>query len=243
MKVVATIEARMNSTRLPGKMLLPVNGKPILLHLVNRIRQVSSIDEIVLATTSNTTDDDLAAFAETNNLKYFRGSEENVMSRVIEAADSAKAEVIVEIIGDCPLIDPGIVEQTIQMFLHNSCDYVYNRQVPSFPDGMDVQVYKLDTLKKSAAMTDDQLDYEHVTRHIRQHPEIFSHMHLVAPPELHWPDLELLLDEEDDYEFLKIIIEHFGDQNPYFSCREIVELLQCRPELLSINHGVKRRSS
>ena len=106
MKIVATIEARMTSSRLPGKVLLPVQGKPMLYHLVNRLKAVPSINEIVLATTINSTDDVLIDFAKQESILSYRGSEEDVMSRVIGAAETADADVIVEITGDCPIIDP-----------------------------------------------------------------------------------------------------------------------------------------
>lgn len=242
MRIVATIEARMTSTRLPGKVLLPANGKPMLAHLVNRLKQVPSVDEIVLATTVNETDQVLVDFAASQDIRVFRGSEEDVMSRVIGAGDSAWAEIIVEITGDCPVIDPLLVEQTIRMFLHNPCDYASNAHVRSYPVGMDTQVYRLATLKRSFAMTDHPLDREHVTRHIRLHPELFSQVHLVAAPDQHWPELGLTLDEPADYELLKKIIEYFGDENPCFSCREAIQLLrQVHPEWVQINLKVKRK--
>ena len=199
MKIVATIEARMTSTRLPGKVLLNAAGKPMLEHLVKRLRAVPSLDEIVLATTGNATDNILEEFSKQIGLACYRGSEDDVMARVIGAAQSAFADVVVEITGDCPIIDPQIVEQTIQMFKAHQADYVSNALVRSFPDGMDTQVFYLETLQRSAAMTDDSLDHEHVTLHIRNHPELFSHVHLVSPPEIHWPELGLKLDEPTDH--------------------------------------------
>ena len=241
MKIVSTIEARMTSTRLPGKVLLPANGKPMLEHLVNRLKQVKSIQEIVLATTVNQTDDCLVEFAQQQGISWFRGSEEDVMLRVIGAAESASADIIVEITGDCPIIDPLIVEQTIQMFLYNSCDYVSNDQIPGYPVGMGSAVFRLETLKRSAEMTNDPLDHEHVTLHIRNHPELFSHIYLVAPPDLYWPDLELTLDEQKDYELIKLLIDHYGDSNPFFTCREVIELLRNKPDWVAINKDVKRK--
>lgn len=243
MKIVATIEARMTSSRLPGKVMLPANGKPMLDHLINRLKQVPSLDEIVLATTTNNTDKVLVDFATVhNNVSVFRGSEDDVMSRVIGAAESAGADIIVEITGDCPIIDPLIVEQTIQMFLHNPCDYCSNVQARSYPVGMDTQVFKLDTLKRSFAMTCHKLDREHVTRHIRINPELFSQIHLIAAPDQHWPDLGLTLDEQKDYKLLKNIIEYFGNENKSFSCREILHLLrQVHPEWIDINKYVTRK--
>jgi len=241
MKVVATIEARMMSTRLPGKVLLKAAGKPMIEHLINRLRSVPSIDEIVLATTTNSADSVLQDFAKKAGVSCYRGSENDVMARVIGAAESIQADVVVEITGDCPIIDPQIVEQTIRMFSANQADYVSNCHIRSYPDGMDVQVFRLDTLKRSIAMTDDMIEHEHVTLHIRNHPELFSQLHLLASPETHWPELGLTLDEPSDYELIRKIIEYFDATNPLFGCREVIQLLIQNPSWLEINQAVVRK--
>lgn len=241
MKTVATIEARMTSSRLPGKVLLPVFGKPMLHHLVTRLRMVPSLDAIVLATTVNADDDVLEAFAREEGIGFFRGSEEDVMSRVIGAAASADADIVVEITGDCPLVDPQIVEQVIRMFHAHQAAYVSNAHIRSFPDGMDVQVFRLETLRASAAMTDDPLDHEHVTLHIRNHPELFPPVHLVAPPEQHWPELGVTLDDPRDYALISRIMEHFGESHARASCLEIVRLLRAHPDWVALNQDVTRK--
>lgn len=243
MRIVAIIEARMTSSRLPGKVLLQAAGKPMLEHLVNRLRAVPSLQEIVLATTTNRTDDELKEFSIRMGIGCYRGSENDVMNRVVGAAELVKADVVVEITGDCPIIDPEIVEQTIVAFKANKSDYVSNSHIRSFPDGMDTQVFWLDALKRSAAMTSDALDHEHVTLHIRNHPEIFSKSNLLAPPELHWPELGLTLDEPKDYELLKKIIEYFEPNNPLFNCLEIIKLLRQNPEWVAINQSVVRKGN
>jgi spore coat polysaccharide biosynthesis protein SpsF len=242
-KIVATIEARMSSSRLPGKVLLPAAGIPMLEHLVRRLSAVQSIDQIVLATTVNAADEPLVELAERLRIAAFRGAEDDVMQRVIDAAASVNADVVVEITGDCPIIDPEIVEQTIRMFKVHQADYVSNSLVRGYPDGMDTQVFRLETLKRSAAMTNAPLDREHVTLHICNHPELFTHVHLVAPPEMHWPDLGLTLDERSDYELLKRIIEHFEADNPLFSCLDVVRFLRQFPEFVEINKNVVRKGN
>ena len=241
MKIIATIEARMTSSRLPGKVLLPAAGKPMLAHLVNRLRAVPSLQGMVIATTTNKTDDVLEAFAQQMGIDCFRGSEEDVMRRVIGAAESVGADVVVEITGDCPIIDPEIIEQAIRTFKVNHADYVNNCHIQSYPDGMAVQVFRLETLKRSAAMTDDALDHEHVTLHIRNNPKIFSQLHLVAPSDSHWPHLGLTLDEPMDYELLKKIIEYFEPDHSLFSCRDVIELLKRKPDWVAINQAVVRK--
>ncbi len=241
MKIVSTIEARMTSTRLPGKVLLNAANKPLLETLVERLKKSSSIDEIVLATTINESDDCLVELANRLEIFYYRGSEDDVMDRVIKAADSRMAEVVVEITGDCPLIDPWLVEQCIQTFKVNGAEYVSNNHIRSYPDGMDVQVFKLDALKRSASLTRDRLDHEHVTLHIRNNPNLFSLIHLPAPPNLHWPELGLTLDEEADYKLIKNIIEYFASACKEYSLQDIIDLLKSKPEWATINMNVVRK--
>ena len=243
MKVVCSIEARMTSTRLPGKPMLLAAGKPMIEHLFRRLKSVPSIETIVLATTTNHADDDMVEFAKQKSIQVFRGDEEDVMGRVVGAGIAANADIIVEITGDCPIIDPQIVEQAIRFFFENTYDYVGNQHVRSYPDGMDVQVFALSTLKKSASMTSAPLDREHVSLHIRNNPQIFSHLNLVAPPEQHWPELGLTLDEKDDYILLKKIIEYFESSNPMFSCLDVIRFLRENKELLLINETVLRRGN
>jgi len=241
MKIIATIEARMTSSRLPGKVLLQAAGKSMLEHLLNRLQTVPSLNEIVLATTINPSDDILEQFAKSKAISCYRGSENDVMARVIGAAESVDADVVVEITGDCPIIDPQIIEQTIQMFKYNQADYVSNAHIRSYPDGMDTQVFLLETLRRSASITKDALDHEHVTLHIRNHPELFSKLNLIAPQDTHWPQLGLTLDEPKDYELLKKIIEYFEPINPLFSCLDVVNLLKQKPDWVAINEAVIRK--
>lgn len=240
MKTIATIEARMTSSRLPGKVLLPALGKPMLEHLVNRLERVPSLDAIVLATTVNAQDNVLIETAKRLGISFYRGSELDVMERVVGAGDSVAADLLVEITADCPLIDPNIIERHIQIFQKNQYDYVSNVEVRSYPIGMDTQVYRLDTLKKSFRMTQDRLDHEHVTRHIRQNPQLFKQHHVVAEPKDTWPELALTLDEPKDYELIKRVLEHFGRND--FSCSEIISLLRDEhPDWSLINQEVRRK--
>jgi len=240
-KIVAVIEARMGSTRLPGKVLLKVRGKQMLERLVNRIKSIPLINEIVLATTSNQKDNILEKFSIENNIKCYRGSEQDVLSRVIEAGLENKADIIVEITGDCPIIDPNIVKNAINLYLNNQVDYVSNVEIRSYPDGMDVQVYSLTTLMNSADLTKDSLDREHVTLFIRKHPELYTRIDMIAPKELHWPELGLTLDENNDFLLLSKIINKLEPINENFDCHEIIKYLKNNEDLLKINSNVKRK--
>ena len=240
--IVAIIEARMTSSRLPGKHLLLANGKPMLQHLVGRLKRVPLINKIVLATTTNATDDVLVNFADSVGVSVYRGSELDVMGRVVEAGEAFSADVVCEVTGDCPIIDPELVEQVIQTLLKNSAVYANNGS-NGLPDGMGSQVFYWSALKQSSEMAKELLDREHVTLHIKRHPELFPTIYLVAPRSLCWPELGLTLDERDDYILLKRIIEYFGEANSYFSCAQVIQLLHEKPDWLDINKHVKRKGA
>jgi spore coat polysaccharide biosynthesis protein SpsF len=194
-----------------------------------------------LATTANPADDVLADLARKYDIACFRGSENDVMGRVAAAAAAASADVIVETTADNPLIDPSIIETVLRTFLANDASYVGNSHVRTFPDGMDVQVFSLETLLRSASMTDAALDREHVTLHIRNHPELFRPIHIVAPPELHWPELAVTLDEPADYALIRRIIETLSVSDPIFSCEKLIDVLRRNPDWLDLNRSVSRK--
>jgi spore coat polysaccharide biosynthesis protein SpsF len=239
-KTVVTIEGRMTSSRLPGKILMKACEKPVLELLVERLRQVKNIDGIVIATTANKTDDPVEKLANSIGIKCFRGSEEDVLKRVLEAARSADASTIVEITGDCPLIDPEIVSQVIELYNNNICDYASNIDPSTFPIGMDVQVFSTELLALADKETDSKEDREHVSWFIRRQPDRFTKISLPARPELHWPELEITLDEKEDFELIKKIFEHFYPENRFFSCLDIVRYIKSNPGLLEINGNIQR---
>jgi spore coat polysaccharide biosynthesis protein SpsF len=239
-KTVAVVEARMTSSRLPGKHMLPVNGKPILSHLIKRLKAVSNIDEIIIAITLNSSDDVLEELALEEEVRVFRGSEIDVMSRVLGAALAHQADVICEVTGDCPIIDVALLEYLIDTYFCNHALYINNGRF-GLPDGMGAQVFSVDALKRSEKMTDDPLDREHVTLHMRRNPGIFPSIYLPASKHLYWPNLGLTLDEKEDYELLKKIIEHFGSENSLFSCLEVIDLLKEKSDWTAINRSVLRK--
>lgn len=243
MKIAAIVEARMASKRLPGKVLLKAKNITMLDHLIDRLKKVKILNEIIVATTINPLDQEIVDFCNIKEIKYFRGSEDDVMGRVIGAAEYCRAQIIVEITADCPIIDPSIVEQIVNIYLSNKVDYVSNANIRSYPDGMDTQVFSLDILKSSYQMTCNKLDREHVTLHIRNNPDIFSNINVIAPPEINLPNLGLTLDEQDDYIFIKNIIENLYDKNNFFSCLEIVNYLKENKSLLNINSHIRRKGN
>lgn len=241
LKIVSTIEARMTSTRLPGKILKPILGRPVLEFLIERLQHVALIDEIVVATTTNSTDDPIVNLCTRLDIKYFRGSEEDVLIRVLNAAKSASADIIVEITGDCPLIDPTIIEDCLKSFLDGNYDYVSNTIERSYPDGLDVQVFPVSVLEEVNFLTKDPIDHEHVSLYIYKHPERYKLKNLKANGDLFWPELGITLDTQEDYELISDIFEELYPKNPRFSALDIVKLLHDKPELLEINRHIKRK--
>ena len=242
-KVVASVEARMTSSRLPGKVLMPVLEKPILFYLIERLKSVAKIDEIVLATTTNLQDNVLEQFAKTNGIRCFRGSEDDVMLRVIEAVKSVSGDTVVEITGDCPILDTEVASQVISLYEYGDVKYASNAHIRSYPDGMDVQVFSLNSLIESEKMTSNTLHREHVSLHMRENPKLFPQANLLAPPSLHHPELGLTLDEIEDFKLLKLIIENLYPQSPLFSCQDIMRFLKKNPEFVKINESVKRKGN
>lgn len=240
-KIVATVECRMTSSRLPGKVMMTSCGKPMLEHLVERLRRVERIDQIVFATTEHGTDDCIEALAERLDVGCFRGSEDDVLSRVLGAAEKYDGELIVEITGDCPLIDPGIVAQTIDLYMLNQCDYAANCLVPSYPVGMDTQVFSTDLLRladREGHLPDDR---EHVSWFFVRNPERFRLLMLPAPPELRWPELRLTLDEMADFELINALFERLYPLNPGFSCADMLDCLRRENALQRLNEHVVQR--
>lgn len=167
-KISAIIEARSNSKRLPNKVLLKVNQKTILEHLIIKLKKIKNLNDIIIATTTNKEDDSIVNIARKSKVKYFRGSENNVLKRVIDASNFFKVDIIVRITSDCPLVDINIVEQYINVFLNNNVDIVGNTKVRSYPDGMDIEIIKSKSLKKSYKFAKNNYLKEHICLSIYQ---------------------------------------------------------------------------
>jgi spore coat polysaccharide biosynthesis protein SpsF len=241
MNIVATIEARMTSSRLPGKILRPILGRPTLELLIERLSRSRYIDTIVIATTVNDTDDIVEDLAKKLAIGYYRGSEKDVLDRVLKAARAYKADIIVEITGDCPLIDPSVIDRLIDIYLRGQFDYVSNTLRQTYPNGLDTQVFSLKTLEEVAELTQDPIDHEHVSLYIYEHPERFTLFNLDSNlPEKYW-GLRLTVDTIEDFEVIRSIYEELYPANPSFSLNDVIGLLERRPELIEINREIKQK--
>ena len=238
-RVVASIEARMGSTRLPGKVLSDVEGVPALTRLLRRLRRCRTLDAIVLATSTAPEDDRLATWAEREGVPVHRGSEDDVLARVVGAHRAEGSDVVVEVTGDCTMLDPQVVDLGVRTFAANECDVVTNVRVPSFPQGVDVQVFRRNDLEAIAAEDDDPDVREHVSLGLYRRPERFRIIHLLAPGPWHAPDLRFQLDQPEDHRFICEVYERlepeYGDT---FGVSEVLDLLRREPSLADINRHV-----
>ena len=240
MRTVCTIEARMTSSRLPGKVLLEAAGKPLLEHMVERLRRVDALDEIVIATTEEASSDPIAELADRLGIGCFRGSEEDVLARVLGAAQAYDADLIVETTGDCPLIDPGVIAHVIERFHDGDVDYCSNTMERTYPRGMDVQAFPTAVLAEVAELTNDPADREHVSLYIYEHPERYRLRSVVSErPET--GALRLTVDTPEDYELIRTIFETLYPADPAFGLDAILELFDERPELADLNRHVEQK--
>lgn len=240
-KILASIEARMTSIRLPGKVLLPCVGKKMLELLVERVKRCHMIDQIVISTTVNTADDELVKLAKRLRVGYFRGSESDVVERVVLAMKSARADVVVQLTGDCPLLDPEVIDQVIRIYLYNNFDYVSNTLVRSYPRGLDVQVSSFEILEESLKIAKDSAQHEHVYLSIYENPDKFRLFNVFADPELCRPDYRWTLDTRTDYDFINTIYRHFYKKNPTFTSSDIIKFLEIHPEISEINKDIQQK--
>jgi spore coat polysaccharide biosynthesis protein SpsF len=239
-RVIASIEARMGSSRLPGKVLVDVCGQPALTRLWRRLKRCKTLNGIILATSFLPQDDPLENWADSEGIAIHRGSEEDVLSRVVDAQKKMCSDVVVEVTGDCTLLDPDIIDMGVNIFLNNDCDVVLS--IPGlYPGGMDVLVYRYSILEENAQTQVDPLVREHVAYYIVRHPEIYKTIRLYPPARWTAPGYRFMLDYPKDLQFIREIYNQlepeYGDD---FGIEEILALVKRRPELLEINSSCGR---
>ncbi len=245
-RIIATIEARMTSSRLPGKVLRPIAGMPALEMLIMRLRQSRYLDGICIATTVNAADEPIVMLGEHLGVSVFRGSEEDVLGRVLGAATYAHADVIVEITSDCPFMDAEIVDRGISEYFEHEVDYVGNTTEPdhqTFANGFDVQVFSTKALAEVDTLTKDPVDRTHVSYYIYTHKDRFRCYNFEADQDTYGPDLRMTLDEENDYKALCAVADALLPQDPYFSATAIVKYLRNHPEVVAINAETKQKKA
>jgi spore coat polysaccharide biosynthesis protein SpsF (cytidylyltransferase family) len=236
-KVTAIIQARMGSSRLPGKVLKDIQGKPMLQRVIERVKEAALVDEVILATTTDTSDDQVAIFAESINCIVFRGSIDDVLDRYYQAATLAGSDYVVRITADCPVMDPAVIDKAIKTFIEGDYDYVSTADPkPTFPDGLDVWVVPYTILKRTWNEAELKSEREHVFPYIYNNPDKFKIGTVSHDPDL--SELRWTVDQDEDLLFIRKIYAELGDR--IFSMQEVLELLENKPELQSINNGIIR---
>ena len=240
--VVAIIQARLGSTRLPGKILMKIQNKPILYYVLNQVQHSKKITKIIVATTTNIQDDQIANFSSSFGIDFFRGDENDVLDRYYQCAKKVTSEIFVRITSDCPLIDPNLIDNCIDEFSKNNYDYFSNIHKkdgnlwtynPSgYPMGFAVEVFSFDALKTAWINSKKLSEREHVTLYILNHPEIFKIGNIENTND--HSDIRLTLDYKEDFDLIKIVIEHFP-KNEIFDLQKIISFIENKPELKNIN--------
>lgn len=236
MKTVAIVQARMGSTRLPGKVMKRIVGRPMIDILLSRLSRAEEIDEIVIATSEDERNRPLIDYVESLGYRCFQGSENDVLSRYIGAATQSEADILVRITGDCPLIDPHLVDEAIRYFRTAGVDYLCNTEPPSYPDGLDIEVFTMAALQQADSETGKTFDREHVTPYLRESGFFLQGrtQHDEDASASRWT-----VDEPADLDVIQRVFEHFSP-NIYFDWRQVLELERKKPELFAANKQLIR---
>ncbi len=237
--IIAIVQARMASTRLPGKVLMPLIDKTILEHIINRVHLVERISNIVVATSDNKLDDILEAFCEDKGIQCFRGSEDNVLQRFYQCAKTYQADIIIRVTADDPLKDPAVILKALLLYLEGNYDYVSNTIEPSYPEGLDIEVFSFKALEKAYENATLSSEKEHVTPYIYKNPSLFKLYNFKNDKD--FSSLRWTLDSVKDYQFIHGVYEELANKpNEIFYMEDVLQLLEEKPELKDVNKGILR---
>lgn len=232
------IQARMSSKRLPGKIMADIKGQPMLAHVLHRAGNIPGIDFVGIATTLNAADDLVVQFAQTTRIPVFRGDEQDVLDRFYQSAKEWSATTILRITADCPILDPAIAGKVLERYI-SACgrlDYVSNNHPPTFPDGLDTEVFSFSALEqawKEARLTSER---EHVTPYLANHPEIFNVANVTN--DVDYSPLRWTVDESQDLNFVRAVLE--GIRSPQPGLKEVLTYLKQHPKVHLLNKGIQR---
>ncbi|MBF0523097.1 MAG: glycosyltransferase family protein [Candidatus Omnitrophica bacterium] len=235
--ILAIVQARMTSTRLPGKVLMPVLGKPLIQHLLERLILSKRIDKIIVATSQAKESDPLETFVKNLGFEVYRGSEQDVLDRFYKAALQYRPQTVVRITGDCPLLDAAVCDEVIRVFQKDRLDYAQTG--PSFAEGLDCEVFSFQSLERAWKEARLKSEREHVTLYLRNHPEFIKSKMLINGTDD--SKYRLTLDEKDDYCVVKAIFEGLqGEGKKDFSMKEVKSFLDAHPEIYQVNAHIIR---
>lgn len=238
MKVNAIIQARCGSSRFPNKVFALIEGKPLIWHVVNRLKYAETINDIIVATTDNPLDDKIEEWCKANHAKYFRGSEDDVLNRYYSASQKFPSDYIVRITADDPFKEPAIIDRVVKTLVGEKLDYVTNNFPPSFPEGLDCEAFTHETLEKMELNATEDVEREHVTQYIFRHLNEFRIKNISSGRML--KHYRWTIDTELDYKFVLAIYAKREVKNKPLFMDEIISILEKNPSLLDINSSVKR---
>ncbi len=239
MRVNAIIQARCGSTRFPNKVFAIIDGKPLLWHVVNRLKHTSMIDDIIVATTTNPRDDMIEEWCQSEKVNCFRGSENDVLNRYYEAAKAYPSDVVVRVTADDPFKEPSVIDRVIKMLINEKYDLVTNNFPPTFPEGLDCEAFSSTVLEIMEKNTRDSFEREHVTQYVYHNPQKFRIGNVTSKDNL--SNLRWTIDNEEDYLMVKRIYElRKKDDAGILLMEEILNIIKENPEIATINSGVKR---
>lgn len=240
---VAIVQARYGSTRLPGKILKEISGRPMLWHVVNRLSFSELIDKIIVATTDLPNDNITEEFCINNKIDYYRGNADDVLSRYYEAAKQFKADIVIRITSDCPLIDPLIIDKMLNSFLavDSECDYMSNVIERTFPRGLDTEIFYYYALEKAMNEAMTIYDREHVTPFIYNHTDMFQTRNYSTSEDYSFH--RWTVDTEEDRRLIEEIYKALYNPDKLFSFEDVIKLFEQKPELIKINQHIKQKSS
>jgi spore coat polysaccharide biosynthesis protein SpsF len=239
MKVAAIIQARMGSTRLPGKVLKDLGGESVLARVVGRVSRAKLVDEVVVATTHLPEDDVIVSECRRLGVRFFRGEVRDVLDRYFRAAQEVMAEAIVRITSDCPLIEPEITDKTIQAFIDQRPDYASNVLQRTYPRGLDTEIMTSDALARSHREAKAPYEREHVTPYIYENPGVFTLLSVKG--EKDFSSHRWTVDEPEDLLFLRAVYEAMNNRD-YFSWLDVLSLLERDPSLVELNRHVMQKT-
>jgi len=239
-KIVGIVQARIGSSRLPGKVLVDLAGKTMLERVVERVKKVEQLDSIIIATTTDSADDPIAVEAERINVEAFRGHPTDVLDRYYSAVQAHNADAVLRITADCPLLDPDIANQVIEKFLETNTDYCSNIRPPTFPDGLDVELISkqaLETCWQDAKLDSDR---EHVTTYIRRtQPDLFEKANVENA--IDYSGMRWTIDEPQDLDFIQALLPELEtERKTDTSFKRVLEVLRDRPEIANLNSSITR---
>lgn len=238
MNIVTVIQARISSTRLPGKVLLPILGKPLLIRMIERVMRAKLIGTLVIATSTNSEDDQIEELCMRSNLNCYRGHLTDLLDRHYQVAKLYNADAVVKIPSDCPLIDHHIIDKVIRFYIDNEdLDYVSNLHPATYPDGNDVEIFSFEALEHAWRDATKDFEREHTTPFMWEHNDSFNIGNVEWETGLDLStSLRFTIDYEEDYIFIKKVFEELYPVNPDFGLNDILRLLEQKPEIIEINH-------